>query len=259
MEPAKVISIVWEVIIISALLLASFIVLIIYFRHKRNEHIRETILKEKEYQHSLFQSQIEVQEATFSSLGKELHDNIGQLLSSTKMLLGVVKRKMADVPEALSVAESTLGTAIVEVRSLSKSLDKQWLNQFNLIENLQTEVRRINAGKIIKVDFSHPDKLLLSSEEQIILFRIMQEAIQNAVKHSGAANISIDIISSSILKIDICDDGSGFNETPENKNGIGLMNMRHRTKLLSGSIHWNLFKCDGTSVTIELPVKTKSE
>lgn len=256
MEPTKVISIVLEVIIISSLLLASFIILIIYFRHKRNEQIKETILREKEYQHSLFQSQIEVQEATFSALGKELHDNIGQLLGSTKMLIVFAQKNLDPIPEALISAHDTIGIAIKELRSLAKSLDKEWLKQFNLIENLQTEVERLNASNSFQINFTHPENLMLPSEEQIILFRIVQESLQNAIKHSGASTINITINASSIISIDICDDGSGFNEKLENKNGMGLLNMRHRTKLLGGTIKWNAAKCSGTSVTIELPAKT---
>ena len=92
-----------------------------------------------------------------------------------------------------------MGKAINEVRSLSKSLDKEWLQQFDFINNLQTEVNRINAAKTLQIYFSHPEKLLLQPEEQIILFRIVQEAIQNSVKHSQAQQIDISCQSSLFL------------------------------------------------------------
>ena len=102
------------------------------------------------------------------------------------MLLGITQRNLADIPETLTIAQETLGKAISELRSLSKSLDKEWLAQFDLIDNLATEINRINAGLILEIHFSHPGKLSLTVEKQIILFRIIQEALQNAIKHSEA-------------------------------------------------------------------------
>ncbi len=134
------------------LLLAGFVIAFaLKFQKRRQQHIREMVNLKYTYEQQLLQSQIEVQEATFSALGKELHDNIGQLLSSTKMLLGITQRNMPNTPDTLMTAEETLGKAINELRSLSKSLTKEWLEQFKLIENLQPEVARINSANEIHI------------------------------------------------------------------------------------------------------------
>jgi len=207
----------------------------------------------KAFEQTLLQSQIEVQEATFSALGKELHDNVGQLLSSTKMLLGITQRDLPAAPETLTIAEETLGKAINELRALSKSLDKEWLDRFDLVENLSTEINRINEAKMLEILFSHPGRLPLKAEEQIILFRIIQEALQNAIKHSEAQKIYIDITTlPGQLIIEITDDGKGFEPIPG--DGLGIRNMKHRTKLLGGNITWNM-PAQGSSITIQLPVK----
>ena len=210
-------------------------------------------MMKKTFEDALLHSQIEVQEATFSVLAKELHDNVGQLLSSSKMLLGITQRNMTNAPLTLNIAEETLGKAIHELRSLSKSLDKEWLEQFDLIENLGTEIKRINAGMVLEIHFSHPGKLPLTVEEQIILFRIIQEALQNAIKHSDAKNIFIEIetIDENII-VNITDDGKGFE--PTFNDGLGMRNMKHRTKLLGGNITWDTPE-KGSSVTIQLPLK----
>ena len=172
------------------------------------------------------------------------------------MLVGITQRNMTDPPETLNTAEETLGKAISEVRLLSKSLNKEWLQKFELIENLHIEVMRINSAQGLQVSFSHPENLFLSPDEQIILFRILQEALQNALKHSQAQNIEINITDDTPeLFIKIIDDGKGFNQATEISAGLGLKNMKHRTQLLGGIIEWGKVGNTGTSVIIKLPYK----
>ena len=241
------------------ILLAFFLLFFfIRYRSKSNQYILEKEKLKKEFEQTLLQSQIEVQENTFAGLSRELHDNIGQLLVSAKTLVSVTLLSHQQPSDTLQIAEETLGKAITEVRSLSKLLDKEWLQQFNFIDNLQTEVKRINAAKIIHIGLSHPEKLLLQPEEQIILFRIVQEALQNAVKHAEAENINIYVSNSAAsLIVNITDNGKGFNEDIITSS-LGLKNMRHRTQLLGGTIEWASSPANGSTVIIKLPVK-KSE
>lgn len=237
------------------LLITLFIVLILMaYQKKENKYSTEKKLMHEEFQKQLLHSQIEVQESTFFALGQELHDNVGQLLSSTKMLLGLTQRKLGNVPDTLTIAEETLGKAISEIRSLSKSLDKEWLEQFDLLHNLTTEINRINTAKHIEIHFSHPDKIFLGSEKQIILFRIVQEAIQNIIKHSNAKNAEINFINSpSLLTVIIADDGKGFNGV-QSIDGLGMKNMKHRAQLLGGTINWETAPLVGSTITINLPI-----
>jgi signal transduction histidine kinase len=244
----------------SVLVLLAFFLLFFFvrYRYKSNQYISERQKLKVEYEQALLQAQIEVHENTLSSLGYELHDNIGQLLSSTKMLLGVLQRTMKEVPETLNIAEETLGKAIGEVRSLSKSLDKEWLQQFNLIENLQTEVHRINAAKGLQIHFTHCENIFLTTDKQLILFRIIQEALQNAIKHSGAENIYIEIINDNDdLIINVIDNGKGFEDIVNPSAGLGLKNMKHRTTLLGGNIEWSSESNKGVTVIINLSFKEK--
>lgn len=237
------------------LLLASFLMFFfVRYRIKKNDYIKEREVMQKSFEQTLLQSQIEVQEATFAGLAKELHDNIGQLLSSTKMLLGITQRNLGSSPDTLTVAEETLGKAISELRSLSKSLDKEWLEQFDFIYNLEAESSRINNAKHLSVSFIHPGKISLRPDEQIILFRIVQEAMQNAMKHANPAMIQIHLtVAKEKLQVLVTDDGDGFDGNHQ-KEGMGIRNMKHRTKLLGGNIHWKSTG-NGSSVIIELPNK----
>lgn len=249
------IGIIYIVITLLFLMLSSItIVLILIYQKRRQQHMIEMATLKQTYEQTLLQSQIEVQEATLSTLSQELHDNVGQLLSTAKMLLGITERNITNPPDTLITANETVGKAITEVRSLSKSLSKEWLEQFDLIKNLEAEVERVNSAKTMKIDLEHSGKLTLKTDEQIILFRIIQEAIQNAIKHSGANNICISIfLEDRLLVTNIKDNGKGFAQN-QAIDGVGIINMKHRTKLLGGTIEWQSSN-EGSNVIITLPVK----
>ncbi|WP_164972656.1 sensor histidine kinase [Lacibacter luteus] len=211
----------------------------------------------EEFEKQFLKSQFEVQEQTFQQIGKELHDNVGQLLSTSRMLIGLTERELQNPPDTLLTANATLGQAINEIRSLAKSLDKEWLERFSFSENIQTMIERINAAKDIVVEYIQSVELPLRSDEQIILFRIVQEAIQNAVKHAGPTNMRIAVeANENIYLITVSDNGRGFDVGSVSKS-MGLANMEHRVQLLQGTIHFNSIAEGGTTVAIRLPLKTE--
>ena len=194
----------------------------------------------EELERQYLQSRVEVQEATLTTVGKELHDNIGQLLSSAKMLLGVAQRSSGNVEQVVKKVDEILNQIIENIRDLSKSLDGDYLKRFNLIENVAIEANRNNEiNPNLRIHFSSVEHLPLEPEDQIVLFRIIQEGISNAIKHANAANIFISISQpDKELYITITDDGQGFDINTVTK-GIGLTSMIIRATSLSGTIQWN--------------------
>jgi signal transduction histidine kinase len=230
---------------------------ILYYYKKRSEHLYEKETMSNEFQQELLKTKLEAQEETFMQIAEELHDNVGQLLSSTKLLLGITERMLTEVPETLVVASETLGKAIRDIRSLSKVLNKEWLEQFSFIQNLKTETDRINLSRVIDVGFDATvNTLPLKAETQLMLFRIVQEALNNSIKHSDAKKIDLTLrCSSENIEVTIFDDGRGFDMNAVESGGFGLGNMRHRTKLLKGSIEWNSMREKGTFVRIFIPIE----
>lgn len=238
------------------LLMTLFIVFLLMAYKKRDRsHVLEKRRLEEEFKNQLLQSQIEVQEQTFQQIGRELHDNVGQLLSTSRMLIGLAERSIEQPPDTLLTANATIGEAISEIRSLSKSLDKDWLEQFDFIQNLKTEISRINAGKEINAVLKSEEMLNLPSAQRIILFRIVQEAIQNAVKHGRCQNISISIQKEEqFIRISIEDDGSGF-DIDKVRKGMGLSNIQQRAAILNGRASYRTAENKGTTITITIPEK----
>ena len=220
-------------------------------------HVNEKRRLQEDFRNQLLQSQIEVQEQTFQQIGKELHDNVGQLLSTSRMLIGLAERNLENPPDTLLTANATIGQAISELRSLSKSLDKEWLEQFDLIHNLQTEINRINAGNEVKASLHCNTQLQLPPAKRVILFRIIQEAMQNAVKHGKSSRIDISIIRKhTMLEITIQDNGVGFDINMQS-TGMGLVNMQHRAAALNGVLKYHSgIEGAGTAVIVSIPENT---
>jgi signal transduction histidine kinase len=250
------------VIVVSCIILMLSLVVIfvmVNYKKKQQVHLHEKLLMKEEFEKQFLKSQFEVQEQTFQQIGKELHDNVGQLLSTSRMLIGLTERELQNPPDTLLTANATLGQAINEIRSLAKSLDKEWLERFSFAENIQTMIERINAGRKVEVEYLQTVELPLRSDEQIILFRIVQEAIQNAIKHADPAHMRIAVEQEEKnYLITVSDDGKGFDAGTVTQS-MGLANMQHRTQLLLGTIHFNSVPGMGTTVSIRLPLKLNEQ
>jgi signal transduction histidine kinase len=232
--------------------------ILLFYQKKRFQHRQQYLKLESSIQQELLKAQLESQEATFRQVGDELHDNVGQLLSSTKILLAITERSLPEVPDTLHTASETLAKAIKDLRALSKSLNREWLEKFNLIDNLRMEADRINMARMVHVDVAAAvPALSLRPESQVMLFRIIQEAMQNAIKHAEAAAITVTIATrAQHIDVWIKDNGGGLPGIETRPHGVGLLNMEHRTRLLGGDIRWESAPGRGTQVSISLPTQT---
>ena len=232
------------------LLLVGLAVLFLLYQKKQLQFIIEKRELSNQFQKELLKTKMETQEETLSHVSKELHDNIGQLLSSSKLLIASVDSSSPS--KTLKVADKTLAKAITELRTLSKSLTTDWLKKFNLIENLKAEIARIDRIHHLQISFTHPDRILIPSEKQIILFRMIQQILQNAIKQVGSPTISIYIEQTEeLISVEVQDNGKGFNEI-ETKPDTCIINIRHRSQVLGGTAQWKTNE-KGTIVCIQLP------
>jgi signal transduction histidine kinase len=244
------------------IILASIVVFILlFYQKKRFQHRQQLADMQNSVKQELLKTQLETQEETFLQIGNEIHDNVGQLLSSTKILIAITERSLSIVPDTLRTASETLAKAIQDLRSLSKTLNKEWLEKFNIIENLVLETERINASRTIRTTLTSSDQVLpLKPESQVMLFRVIQEALQNCIKHSGASVIEINLnLAPEQLGVKIIDDGKGMDHWNARPDGIGLLTMKHRTNLLGGAIEWkNMENLQGTEVSIFIPLQSNN-
>jgi signal transduction histidine kinase len=235
------------------LVAVGIIVLLLVYQKRQLQFILEKQELSSQFQKELLTTRLEAQEETLNQLSRELHDNVGQLLSSSKLLIGVTRRALTSPMEELQLAEETVSKAITELRAMSKSLNKDWLEKFNFIENLTAEAKRINATKEFDMTINHPDVIHLPPERQLVLFRIVQEAFQNSLKHSKASQIKIAVAQSEAhVQVMIEDNGKGFDITDTSRIGVGMINIKNRAQMLGGSAQWQSSR-SGTSVAVQIP------
>lgn len=208
------------------------------------------------FEHELLLSQLEAQEYSFNQVSMALHDNIGQLLSTTKLLLGMTAMELGKPPDTLKTAEHTLAKAILDLRSLSKTLHNGWLPYFNFITHLEAEKERINARGIAQVTIANNnEKLPLEPGVQVMLFRVVHEALQHITKHCSATCITIrlkgeiNFFEVEILLADIA--------YPLKNNAVSN-NMQRRIQLLGGTIKWQYNESRKYSIHIKIPVNNKA-
>lgn len=229
----------------------GIVVLFLFYQKRQLQFIHEKKELNNRFQRELLHTKMEAQEEALAHVGRELHDNIGQLLSSSKLLVAAAETS-AEPRETLSVVSRTLSDTIGQVRALSKSLNTDWLEKFDLLTHLRTEIGRLNNRNFFSIELQHPEELALSRDQQIMLFRMVQECLQNAIKYGGATEMRIEIaIRQPELWLTVRDNGRGFSPaaTP---TGVGMTNTKRRAQLLGGDASWESSTA-GTIVNLQIP------
>jgi len=202
-------------------------------------------------------SYMEGQEKERSRIATELHDRLGSLLSTVKLHFSSIEAAYSsnnEEKESFSFALDLLDNSVQEVRSISHNLSKGILTQFGLVAAVENLRDTINAaGKIqIKLIKAGP-KTKLTSETEIELFRIIQELVTNAIKHSHSKEIFVQLMSDEEgLNVFVEDYGVGFDMKKMKSKGIGLKNLKIRVENIGGSYHYESSLGKGTSIIIEI-------
>jgi signal transduction histidine kinase len=242
------------------LLLTSFItVFFIIFQKRQLQNQQEKTALKTAYDQEILKSQIEVQNQTLQHIGQELHDNIGQLLSVAKINLNVLEESNNSEHEYIKQTNDIITQSINDLRALTKSLDGDFVHDFGLEESISHELQRIRKTKRFETEISVlGTKRKLGYETEIVLFRIVQEVLNNALKHSKAKNINITLhYFSTTFELSVKDNGKGFdtqNIKPEmmSSSGAGLRNMKKRMELIGGKCRINSSIGEGTEVCLQL-------
>jgi len=234
-----------------------FIFMLSYIHYRRRQNAREKKAMQDQFDQQLMQTRLEIQEQTFRYLSEEIHDHVGQLLSLAKMQLSSFKEEEPIDRSLLKDIGSNVARALQDLRSLAKGLHAGHIRHFSIREAVDEEVQRIRkAGGLIVSVTSEGAEKKIKEEKQLILFRIIQECLQNCLKHASASNINIGFTwYSEQLRVRVRDDGQGFDtdSAPTLAGGIGLENIRNRARLTGGTSIIYSKPGEGTTVTVQIP------
>jgi signal transduction histidine kinase len=249
------------IVIVTALIflaLAVIITLFVIIYQRRQLKFKKTTEELKlTFQQELLKSQVEMQEQTFNTISREIHDNVGQTLSLAKVQLNIIDQTETLDKTLLGDAKDGIGKAMVDLRDIARSLNTERIQLKSLPETVDNELKRISrAGLMLTSIRIEGKEQKMDDRKKLIIFRMIQESLQNIIKHSKAANIgAVFYYGDKELKIEIADDGKGFDMTGLNDKttGLGLQNIISRASLIGGEASINSIINVGTTVTIKTP------
>ncbi len=234
----------------------------------RNEITQRKFMEEMIKQ--LPQKIIQAQESERERIAREIHDDLGQSLATLKMLVrskqDLLKSQGSRLKETFDEEVKFLDAIIEKTRHLAAGLRPSTLEVLGLTSALKTMIREFQERKKFEIQFQCPalDDLQFQGEA-INLYRIIQEALTNIVKHARATQVGIVIRKKSErLSVIIRDNGIGFaphkksGGHPGNRDGLGLTIMQERTKLLAGTFHLNSIPQQGTTINLTIPIQDKN-
>lgn len=243
-------------LVVVVLITGLFFFVIIYQRKMLKNQVELRQLHDSQQQ-ELLKAVVETQESERKRLAEDLHDSVGQVLSAIKLRLHRLD-KLTDTEspnDLLADTRKLTDECIQEIRNIIHNVLPPVLTDFGLIDALQALCTKVGQGGPIQVTFTK--KLVderFPAEIELTLYRIAQELFGNAVKHSEATSIHVELAKESgMLVMSFRDNGKGFD--PEKvKRGFGLKNLQSRVQLINGKIDTYTKPLSGTLTTINVPL-----
>lgn len=257
MDQTEIQILIFVTTIVVLILAISLILFFFYFQQKKTAYLIEQRETKIRFEDEITKSKLEIQEQALQNISWEIHDNVGQLLSVARMQLNILQTGLPEKQQAkvFEIGE-IVGKSLQELRGLAKSLNPETIKNKGLIESVTHEIMRFNRLNFVKATLTvSANTYNLSNEKEIILFRILQEAFNNTLKHSKSKNLKVELnYGSSHLEIIAEDDGVGFDlKNRANRDGIGLTNMESRTKLIGATFEIKSSENAGTKLYIGCP------
>ena len=248
---------------VGMLVMAGFIISFILFYQRKQAQQRIALQEmEAEMQRQLLENSLEVQETVRRRIAKDLHDDVGAMLSATKMSLNQLSKRADNSPEMLTIAQNTknmLEESIGHVRRISKELVPSTLEGFGLVVALDEFVHKIQTVSETVFEF-HTENIQqderFDKKIELTIYRIAQELVNNAIKHAEAKKVSLLLLKTDkSLIFNFTDDGKGFDfqsTMNDPKSGLGLRNIQSRLSVISGKLDMKASHGEGTNTTIEI-------
>jgi signal transduction histidine kinase len=250
---------------IIALLLVGFVITTL-FLYQRRQHKQEKELSRlrEEFNQELLSSQIEIQENTMRLIGEELHDNVKQQLVFVSRSLCTLAYTTSSEEDknVLSTTGVFIDKAISDIQHLSNTLHTERIAEEGLIPTIKAEVANINRLGFLNVTYdSDLYYNYFNGQTTIFLYRMLQESLQNILKHAQATHVNIKVYCSDehTFALEIQDNGRGFNLADEKakkdkSGGVGVKSMMNRANLIGATITIDSAIGKGTTVKITIPI-----
>lgn len=257
-------------VLINAVVLQSLIGLItfpgiIIYREKLFRFTKQFIKNTINHRENALQAQLQIKDQALKNITQELHDNIGNVLTLVKLHLGSI-RISNNAPAAGKIHQSIalLDRAVNDLRDLSRAVKPDHTDKGGLAAAMQRDLELIRKSGLISASLKVDGlEKRLGIAREIVIYRMLQEALSNILKHANATDITVHLLySQKKLEITIKDNGKGFNRDiigRGNHHGAGLNNIFSRAQLIGGAINIDTAPGCGTTIHFSMPVQIGTE
>ena len=219
--------------------------------------LQQQLLQEQEQKHkAVSQAGLAAQEAERSNISRELHDNVNQLLMSAKLFMNSAQTDPSKAEEHIEKAINYQMLAVEEIRKISKALNTSLVKVIGLSRSIDDIIINMKAFQQIETRFQYDTKLdkILSDDQKLMIFRILQEQTNNIIKYADASNVLITLKEQdNQVYLSIADDGKGFDTSVQSK-GIGFINIYNRVDAFGGEVELESSPGNGCSLKILFPL-----
>lgn len=247
----------WTLVLL--LLLGFIISFILLYKNRQVKHQREMEFVTHAFNQEILRTQLESREQTLKNISQEIHDNVGQVLSLAILNLSSIDKQDAKIERITGLVEK----AVTDLRNLSKTMDPEYIATLGLAAAIKFELELLEKTGMYKTNFilAGAERKLNGSGE-IVIYRIVQESLNNIIKHAKATQVNISMaFAQNWLTLEISDDGTGIKSKPLNGTataGAGIRNMKNRAALIGASLELQSEAGKGTRIFLTVPDKTGS-
>lgn len=247
------------IVCMTLFLLLAGIILLFLFLYRRRRTIQQLELRnlQQQFTEQSLKAQLEIQEHTFQAISQEIHDNVGQILSLARIQVNIVTERREMDESMLQSVKENIGKALTDLRDLSRSMNGDRIRNCPIHETLLLETERINRTGIVWIAVAVSGEIReLDAGKKLILFRILQESIQNCLKHAEAGELDIRFVyREKAIEVVVRDNGRGFDVPAalDGGRGQGLANIQTRTRLTGGVCAIESQPGEGTSICLNIP------
>ena len=256
---------IFSVVIICFFLTMLFVIFVVFFflKHQKKvfKHTIDVNNINAMYEKELLSTKLLVQEQTFQHISRDIHDNIGQKLTLARLSLNTIDFSVVDkVENQVKQSAEIISQCLSDLRDISRSLSTEQILNNGLYKALENEVNLINRSGVLRIRLKvSGDFDFAQAEKELLVFRIIQECLSNAMKHAMASEIKIMLSASENLKtICVSDNGIGFNREKLSDSN-GLNNIQSRVIAIGGELSITSVPDSGTDITIKIPKDEQQE
>ena len=248
----------WALWVLGAavLLLTALLIRVIRYSRERTRHLRECE-EQLSWQKQITEAVIVAQEKERTEIGKELHDNVNQILGASNLYINSAMTDEGMRQELLERSTELVSNAINEIRKISKSLITPGLREIGLVESIEDIIDdlRVAGDKLaVHLDLQNISEDQIEDPRKLAVFRIVQEQLNNIVKHAQATRVLIRLSGEEDhIVLTVADNGVGF-DVSRYRKGVGITNIISRAELFNGKVEIVSSPGEGCTMTVNLPM-----